>query len=288
MILLVGSGPGPLRAHLTRRLAGGGFLFRTLDGEVRDPLRLWDLLTGVEQIVHLAPFPVAPLFEVAREVGVRRVISVSVMGAGPHPHFPFLHHLADQEEAVRGSGLAFTILRPSVIFGEGDDLLRPLLWWTAHSPALLALGTACTQPIWVGDVVSCLLRALEDETRDGKSWVLGGPERLTHREVLEMVVRALGVRRVLLSAPTPRGRQILSGLQRLFPLLPLFPPSWELFYADHVAEFSTLRRTWGVEPMPLAEALPYLTAPPAARRGPRRGAGTPQTPSGSQKGPRVS
>ncbi len=141
--------------------------------------------------------------EAARRAGVTRFVHMSAFGAGPDPRFPYLRSKWLGEEVVRGSGLAWTILRPSVILGEGAGFLHPILTLARFSPVYpLPLGGRTRfQPVAAADVAEAVARCLERGETVGKELDLGGPEVLTFREITERILREAGMARALVSVP---------------------------------------------------------------------------------------
>lgn len=140
----------------------------------------------------------------AAEHGVERYIQVSGIFPHPEPRTDYGRAKARAEALVRDSGLEWTIVRPGIVFGDGDQFGEFLRF--VRTPLFAPLpggGDAVFQPIWVGDLALMLADCLEDETHVGRTYALAGPERLTLRECVELVAAADG-RRVR-PVPVPTG-----------------------------------------------------------------------------------
>ncbi len=134
----------------------------------------------------------------ARRAQVTRFLHVSALQASPNGPSEYLRSKAAGEKEVRSSGLQWTIFEPSVIFGPGDNFLElfaRLLRWSWIVP--LAAPEARFQPIFVGDVVQCLMRALHDPRTLGQSYPLCGPRVYTLREIVSYVACVTGLRRYI-------------------------------------------------------------------------------------------
>src|SRR5690606_19864432 len=105
---------------------------------------------------------------------------------------------AAAEAIVRDSGLAWTVLRPSLVFGPGDDFFGRVLADLVRRPPLIPQvgdGRFPFRPVWVGDVVRAFGGALERPATVGRTYEVVGPTEYTFRELLELVRGALGLRK---------------------------------------------------------------------------------------------
>ena len=228
MILITGAG-GSVGAHLVKRLSAVGRPVRALirgrydvgpfsrlgvavcRARLSDTTSLQAALHGIEQVVHLAgifresgreTFEAAHqqgtrlLLEAARREGVKHIVYLSTLGAAPDRIYPFVRSKWLAEGEVRGSGVPFTILRPSLLFGEGDHFLTPLTRLLRASPYAFipAFERLRCQPLWVGDLVTCLIRTVESGVGKGEVIPLAGPEQVTYDGVVDLVQKRLGIK----------------------------------------------------------------------------------------------
>ncbi len=247
MLLLTGAS-GLLGEAVLRRLIARGIPVRCL---VRDPRRLgaqrvrvqlaigdladpstWrNALRGVDAVVHLAggarDQPRASVEELnglaawrllraAERVGARHFVWLEPLGATPHHPMRMHRAKALAAAAVRAAPLPTTTLAHSLIYAPGDRHLR----WLERLGLLPAVplvgrGAARTQPLWAEDAADCVL-ALLAAPPDGHARVeLAGPEILTQREVVKLVLRAAGHRRRTLPVPLATLRAGLRGEEAL-------------------------------------------------------------------------
>ncbi|WP_435176210.1 complex I NDUFA9 subunit family protein [Halorussus sp. AFM4] len=128
----------------------------------------------------------------AEDHGVRKLVQMSALDADPDAPTEYLRAKGRAEQVVRDSGLAFTIFRPSVIFGDGGEFVP--FTKKLSTPYLTPLpggGRNRFQPIWVGDIVPMLADAVEPD-HDGETYEIGGPEVLTMADVARLAYRAEG------------------------------------------------------------------------------------------------
>src|SRR4029077_7953304 len=99
------------------------------------------------------------------------------------------------EEVLRASGLDWTILRPGVIYGSGDDLLSHLTLMLRTAPIFPIVNDGSTpmMPVHAGDVASSVAGALRNEGSVGKTYEILGPDRLPLRVVVKRVAEAMEV-----------------------------------------------------------------------------------------------
>lgn len=135
--------------------------------------------------------------------GIERLVQVSANGADAAAPAAYGRTKAEGERIVREHVPTAVILRPSVVFGPGDGFLNRFAALGALSPALPLIGGGETkfQPLYVGDLAQVIARAVDRPEYAGRDFVLGGPEVLSFREVLEMIGRETHRTRVL--APLP-------------------------------------------------------------------------------------
>src|SRR6185295_4806450 len=137
---------------------------------------------------------VARIVEAMKQAGVRRLVHISVVVARPAPELPYHDTKWKGEEIVRGSGLDWTLLRPGVIYGAGDDLLSHLALMINAAPIFPIVndGSAPMMPVYAGDVAAGVVGALTNGASAGKTIEIVGPERMTLRDVVGRTAEALG------------------------------------------------------------------------------------------------
>lgn len=170
-------------------------------GEVGDLSRA---LSGIDTIAHVAGIEYAPqVLEAACRVGVGRLVMVSSTSA--HSAYEFRSGPKRRmEEMVRESGLAYTIVRPAMIYGsEKDKNMHRLLRFLDSSPVfpMFGPGTNLWQPVYHEDCARGVLEALVRPVAVGKVYDLPGAEPLTYRELVRTAAEALGKRVLIVRVP---------------------------------------------------------------------------------------
>ena len=143
------------------------------------------------------------LLEAAARAGVRRLVHVSVVGADEAGETPYVRAKGRLEALVRSSGLAFTIVRPTLTYGTSDILINNLAWALRRLPVygIPGRGRYRVQPVHVEDVARICVAAAADEP--GGTIDAAGPETLEYRELVALVRSAIGSRALVLPMPTP-------------------------------------------------------------------------------------
>jgi NADH dehydrogenase len=200
------------------------------------------------------------LVEAAGAAGVRKLVYVSAIGADPDPKFPYWAAKWAAEQALIGSGLTYTIVRPSLVFGTGDEFFNRLAGLVRWNPVLPIAGDGRTrfQPIWVEDLVTCIAACLDEGTHDGQIVEVGGPEQLTYEEMLDAVRRELGARRLKMHVPLPLVRLAAGAMEALLPQAPVTRHQLAMLAKDSVAEIDSVARHFGFSPKRLSEELSYV------------------------------
>jgi NADH dehydrogenase len=157
------------------------------------------------------------------------MVHMSAIGADADSPSHYARSKAAGEQAVLAAVPEATILRPSVVFGPEDQFTNRFAALAWISPALPLVGGGLTklQPVYVGDVATAVADAVDGKTKQGATYELGGPEVLTMREIIEIILATIERRRMLLSLPF--------GLAKLQARLLRFAPGPFKLTPDQVA-----------------------------------------------------
>jgi len=246
-------------------------------GDVTRPETLAQAMAGVEAVVGCQQFPNSPienpgrgytfdlvdaegtenLVAAGKFAGVTRYVYLSGAGADPNAARHWFRAKDRAEAAVRYSGLTYTILRPSWVYGPEDKALNRFLGMSRMLPFVPLIGDAGKQrlqPVFVDDVARAAVAALSSPAASNQVFEIGGPEVLTMKQIVEAALEAAGRKRLLLSAPATIMRAAASILQFL-PGKPLTPDAVDFITADALADPSALEGALGLKMTPLREAL---------------------------------
>ena len=220
---------------------------RVTSGDLSDAAAIRAVLEGCDAAIYnvglLREFPrrgitfeemhyraAARVIDSAKDVGVKRFVLMSANGV-KRPGTPYQETKLRAEEHLRGSGLDFTIFRPSVIFGDPQgkleiatqlyrDMVRlPIPAVGFHTGLNPAGGSVMMSPVHARDVADAFVNSLDDEKTYGRSFDVGGPEALSWTEMLRRIAKAVDRNKLIL--PMPIAFMKLGAT--LFDWLPFFP-----------------------------------------------------------------
>lgn len=179
---------------------------RALDGATAS-LNLVGLLreTGRQGFQAIHVMGSRNIAEAARRMGLTRVVQVSAIGADAKATSKYLRTKAEGEAAVREIYPDAVIVRPSIVFGNGDGFFNRFAAMAQLSPALPLIGGGHTrfQPVFVGDVGQALAYAVADSAAAGQTYELGGPGVFSFKVLMEKMLAETGQRRFLVPVPWP-------------------------------------------------------------------------------------
>jgi uncharacterized protein YbjT (DUF2867 family) len=224
----------------TRRLAHGQGVqslptLELVQANVHDDAQLARLATGVDAVINLVAILHGSQAEFQRvhvelprrlaqaclKGGVRRLVHVSALGVGAGAPSMYLRSKTEGEAVLQAAGLALTILRPSVIFGAEDRFLNLFAAMQGVFPFIpLAGSEARFQPVWVEDVASAVVRALDRPETIGQVYECAGPREYTLAELVRAAGRWAGHERPILPLPEAVGR-LQAMLMELAPGTPM-------------------------------------------------------------------
>jgi uncharacterized protein YbjT (DUF2867 family) len=227
-----------VRRGSERDLRGLGAIER-VEGDVMAPQTLEEGIAGCDAVVHLVGIireqpAIGRTFErvhtqgtinvldAAVAAGVRRYVHMSALGSRPDARSRYHRTKWLAEEAVRGSALPWTIFRPSVIYGRGDQFVTMLADVISRYRFVPVLGAGLhrLQPIPVSQVAIGFASALSRPATVKQTYSVGGPDAVTVVELLDRIGHAMG-RRAVRKIHVPLG--FVRPLARLLHRLPGFP-----------------------------------------------------------------
>ena len=189
-----------------------------------------------------------------------RMVHISAIGADANSPSRYARSKAVGETAVLSATPAATIMRPSIVFGPEDQFTNRFASLATISPMLPLIGGGATklQPVYVGDVATAVADAVDGKTRAGATYELGGPEVLTMREIMEVILATIDRRRMLVSLPFGLAKLQARLLQFAPGPLKLTPDQVALLRSDNVV--SDTARTAGLTLEGLGVAADSLEA----------------------------
>ncbi|WP_266078713.1 complex I NDUFA9 subunit family protein [Haladaptatus caseinilyticus] len=290
MKVLVAGGTGFIGRNLVRELHGRGHevtvLARTPDdadvpagveqatGDVTALASIENAFENQDAVVNLVAL--SPLFkpprgvthmsvhlggtqnivQAAEEHGVGKIVQMSALGADPTGPTEYIRSKGQAEGLVKNSDLRWTIFRPSVVFGDKSEFLS---FTKKLTPPYLAPlpggGRTRFQPIWIGDLAPMLAASVE-ETHDGETYEIGGPEVLTLADVARLVRQAEGQPVTIVSVPMALAGAGLK-IGGTIPGAPMGADQYRSLKFDNTVQENDVT-AFGVEPSSLTTLATYL------------------------------
>ncbi len=294
-MLLITGATGYVGRHLVARLVQNGERPRCLVRDVKraaavlpagqvafaqgDTTRAETLATalqGVDTVIHAAFMTAdrkqssgnhyyetnvqgtANLVQAARAAGVARIIEMS--GLGTHPDKPgtYMQGRYEAERMVKESGLEWTIIQPSVLFGKGAPFIKGLTDLIRTSPVvpLIGGGKIQFQPIFVEDVVTVILKVLQERERTNhKTYIIGGPEYYTFTQVINALLHTMHKNRIKAPAPNALVGIGAAVMEAVLPKPPLTKAAMTLFTFDNITDIHSVERDFGFTPVAFSKFL---------------------------------
>jgi NADH dehydrogenase len=194
------------------------------------------------------------LVQISEEMGVKKFIYISALGADVKSEIPYLRTKAQAEDIVRNSHLCHLILRPSIILGKGADILNLILkFWILHIYPIPGGGNYFLSPVWVGNVVDVILKGIEEDISG--TYELCGPDVISFYEFLSTIRGFKGKRVLFLPVPLNWVMKPLSFLEKLSIPLPITSDQLKMLSMGSVCKSKSPWKDLGIKPLPFREAL---------------------------------
>ncbi len=293
MKLLLTGGTGFVGKALRRSLAGNGHDVRLLlrrppspppsdsnlddivRGDVLDTNCCLRACDGREAVIHLVGIirerpgdgitfdqlhtaATANMADAAGRQGVKRFIYMSALGARETAVSDYHRTKFASEKILKRSPLAWTIFRPSVIFGRGGEFIPAMVQMIRRRIVpLIGGGKSRLQPVSIDDVCGCVTASLRMAETRMRVFELGGPEKITFAEMTSMIGAILGVKPVTFPAPSFIMKPLVRIMDR-FPNFPLTSDQLTMLLEDNVCDTQEVENVFGFRPASFIGALNWL------------------------------
>jgi len=231
-------------------------------------------LVSVDTVIHLAGMsPGGPdrdidqevegsrnLAEAAVDAGVRKFLYLSHIGSDPYSAYPIMAARGLSEDAIKASGVDYMIMRAAVIFGPGDDLTTSTAMLLSAAPFLWlpSGGRTLLQPLWVEDLARSIAWSLDLPFEQQRILEVGGPEYLSYREIVTLIMNFLGKNRAIMEASPPVLRAGAALLGRLMSSPPVTQNWVDYLAVDRTTDIDTMARVFELQPARMENHLAYL------------------------------
>ena len=241
-----------------------------VQGATTSPASLDAAVQGVDTIVHAAFLTAdrkqstgneyektnvqgtAYLIQAAKKAGVKRVIEIGGLGTRPDKPGSYMQGRYLAEKMLKESGLDWTIIQPSVLFGKNAPFIKGLVDLIRTSPVvpLIGGGKIMFQPIYVEDVVTVIIKVLEDPVSTAnKTYTIGGPAYYSFTQIIDALLQATHKQRIKVPAPTSLVGIGAAVMEAVLPKPPLTKAAMALFTFDNTTDLHSVERDFGFTPL---------------------------------------
>jgi NADH dehydrogenase len=247
-------------------------------GDVTRPETLPAALTGVDAVLHLVALPrdwdhgatlrlvntegTRNVLKAAGEAGVRRFVHLGALAVVDDPALHYASSKAKAMALVRESGLDWTILAPSLLFGPRDGFFNILADLVRMSPGIVPVtgkGDARFQPLAIEDLGRAVVQVLGDAGSIGREYPLGGPRYWTYKEIMQEVLRGMGRKRALVPMPVPLIRLVAGTMEALrIKAFPVATDQLRQLKFDNIGPVDAVKTGLGWDPQPMEGRLTHL------------------------------
>jgi uncharacterized protein YbjT (DUF2867 family) len=197
----------------------------------------------------------------AANAGVKRFFFLSHLGADRASAFPVLKAKAIAEENIRRSGVNHTILRTALVYGLNDHFTSGLARLLNALPFFFFVpedGSTLLQPIWIEDLVTCLIWALDNDLTINQTYSIGGPEYLSFSHIIQSVLETIEIKRKLVHVFPPYLRASTVLFESMFPGLPVSVYWLDYLAVNRTCSLDALPRVFNILPSRFDHRLDHL------------------------------
>jgi uncharacterized protein YbjT (DUF2867 family) len=209
------------------------------------------------------------LVAAAEEARVERFFFLSHLGADRASAYPLMTAKAIAEDHIQKSSLDYTIIRSGIVFGPNDRFTIPLARMLRAIPLVFPLpdqGDTLLQPLWIEDLANILTWSLDNPKTKRELFEVGGPEQLSFRDIIIIMLEVMGIHRITLPVSTPLMRAATVFADYLSLKIPT-----NIFWLDYLAtnrtcSLTTVPQEFNLLPSHFSKRIEYLRPEPEARK----------------------
>jgi uncharacterized protein YbjT (DUF2867 family) len=197
----------------------------------------------------------------AKKAGNTRLVFMSHLGADKSSAYPVMKAKGIAEHCIIESGLPYTILRSGVVYGPGDQFTSSLLAVARFQPHFFLLpgdGLSLIQPIWIKDLVNCLMLVLQDEQYVNQRISIGGIEQLSFRYIIQTIFKQIRKKAIIIPFSQIILHWLTLNLEQSFRKFPISIYWLDYLAANHTCPLNSVTRQFGIIPIRFEHSLGYL------------------------------
>lgn len=246
-----------------------------MQGDVTDPASLKTAMQGVDCVIHLAAVNrdkgastmqainaqgTKNVVAAAKEAGVKQIINLVGLGADARRPFPLASTQGVGVDAIMTSGISYTILETSVIFGAGDEFINTLAGLAKIPPVMVVPGDGKTrfQPMAAQDVAACIVKSVNNPNAINKRLAICGDDVLTLEQIIDAIMAELRVSRIKLHMPVSVLKIGVGLMEAALPKPPVTSSLLGMLGVDNVTSNNATRPVFGVQPLKLRDGIGFV------------------------------
>ncbi|MFC2149633.1 NAD-dependent epimerase/dehydratase family protein [Candidatus Auribacterota bacterium] len=249
-----------------------------VEGDLSDCAAFLPVIEGkVKRVVHLVGSIVASkkesfeavhrgktaaIVDLCKKINAEKIVLLTAVGAAPDAESEYSRTKWLAEEEVRKSSIPYVILRASLVFGnEGglrnSKMLVKLSKMVRHFPVIpfIGSGKSLVQPVFIGDLVACLKKAVCDDSIVNKTFEIAGPEKMTFDELIQKIADHNDVRRIIMHIPTALMKPLADLLEKVLEAPPVSRDQMKLLEKDNVCDVTDMENTFPVKMVKFSEGF---------------------------------
>jgi NADH dehydrogenase len=197
------------------------------------------------------------LVSAAKTAGVKKIIFLSALGTTPNSLSKYHKTKYIAEQAIINSGIDYTILRASVIFGERDGFISMLSRMIKRLPFTPVIGDGKykLQPLYINDLVFVLHRSIISEETKNKIIDIAGPDKLEYLQILDIIKVDLNVKRLNFHISVMVMKPIAFLMEKLLSFPPITRDQLKMMLAGNTGNIDEMQRIYSFKPISLEEGL---------------------------------
>lgn len=230
-------------------------------GDISDTEALSAAMQGTDVLVNIASLGFGhadSIISAAKKAGIQRAIFMSTTAIFTQLNAKSRTVRVAAELAIETSGLRYTILRPTMIYGNNRDRnMCRLIRFMHYSPIvpIFGDGKSLQQPIYVDDVAQAILSCLRSDTTTCKSYNIAGKHPLTYNEVIDTIARQMNKRVGKLHIPSKPVVSLLSLLERRHIPFPIKAEQVLRLNENKDFSYAEAERDFGFSPLAFEEGI---------------------------------
>lgn len=206
----------------------------------------------------------ATLMAACQDSKVKKVVFLSHHGADRGSAYPVIKAKGIAENWIINSGVPYLIFRTGAVFGPGDQFTEPIARLLKINPFFFLIpgeGATLLQPLWVEDLITCMMLASENDTMVNRILTIGGIESISYAEIVKTIMKKMKINRSFIPITPDALRRLTLYIDQVFRRFPISIFWLDELAVDRITRLDVIPREFGIIPGRFAQHLDYLTKP---------------------------